>query len=159
MISVAMIFIILNSGCAKQLSPQQSLPFKIDTAYYQKWVGGIEGAGSGYTLFLKTLEPLPENIVLTHVYFKDKEAVWEQNTQDALLFTAHIKNDLRPREAFILHKDVTKEYGNELPEKEVHYELSTDEAMIFFTVDSQEKMTKISGIFEKPKNSDSRMRN
>ncbi|MDT8415274.1 MAG: hypothetical protein RQ735_07830 [Flavobacteriaceae bacterium] len=159
MVTVAMIFIILHQGCAKPLSAQQALPFKIDTVYYQTWVGGIEGAGSGYNLFLKTAEPLPENVVLTAVYFNNNQAVWEQNKQEPLLFVAHLKNDLRPRESFILHKDVTQEYGNESPKKQPQYELAADEAMIFYTVDGQKKMSKISGIFEKPKNPDPRMRN
>lgn len=159
MVIVAMIFIILNQGCAKKLPPQQSLPFTIDAVYYQTWVGGIEGAGSGYNLFLKTTEPLPENVVLTAVYFNNKQAVWEQNKQESLLFVAHLKNDLRPRESFILHKDVTQEYGNEMPKKQPQYELAANEAMIFYTVDGQEKVTKISGISEKPQNPDPRMRN
>ncbi|GEM_PF-929882 len=144
-----LIFLLLNFGCSNKLKPQEQLPFKIDSVYYQNWSGGIQGAGTGYNLYLKTSANLPENIKLTKVYFKNKEANFETKPQDSLLYIAYFKNDLNARDELIMHGDITKEYGNK-PSVTVSskYKLEPDQALLFYTENGIEKSHLIEKVSE-----------
>lgn len=140
MTTFTFILLILNFGCSTKLKPQEQLPFKIDSVYYQNWSGGTQGAGTGYNLFLKTTAKLPENIKLTKVYFKNKEANFETKSQDSLLYIAYFKNDLDTRTELIMHGDITKEYGNKPPiSVSSKYKMEPDQAIIFYTENGIEK--------------------
>lgn len=134
------ILLVLNFGCSDKLKPQEQPPFKIDSAYYQNWSGGVQGAGTGYNLFLKIAAQLPENIKLTKVYFKNREANFETKPQDTLLYIAYFKNDLNARDEFIMHGDITKEYGNKPPVAvSSKHKTGPGQALIFYTENGIEK--------------------
>jgi hypothetical protein len=145
----ALIFLVLNFGCSHKLKPQEQLPFKIDSAYYQNWSGGFQGAGTGYNLFLKLSDKLPENIKLTKIYFKNKEATFETKPQDSLLYIAYFKNDLNARDELIMHGDITKEYGNKPPVTvSSKHKIEPGQALLFYTENGIEKSYLIENVSE-----------
>lgn len=147
------IFIILafNSGCSNKLKPQEQLPFQIESAYYQNWGGGVQGSGTGYNLYLKLTSELPQNIQLTKVFFRNKEANFETKPQDSLLYIAYFKNDLNSRDELIMHGDITQEYGNKPPiSVSSKYKMESDQAMIFYTENGIEKSYLIEKVTEQP---------
>ncbi|AND64127.1 hypothetical protein AX766_06725 [Flavobacterium covae] len=48
--------------------------FVIQECYYQSWIAGIKGGGSGTDLHILFEEELPKDIVLSKIYFKNKVA-------------------------------------------------------------------------------------
>jgi len=144
-----LIFLVLNLGCSNKLKPQEQLPFKIDSVYYQNWSGGVQGAGTGFNLYLKTSVKLPENIKLTTVYFKNKEATFETKPQDSLLYIAYFKNDLNARDEFIMHGDITKEYGNKPPVMvSSKHKIELGQALVFYVENGIEKFYLIEKVSE-----------
>lgn len=70
----------------KQLSDEVVPLF--DAIYFEKWVAGVRGGGTGIHFYVIFKTPLPADIQLQKVDFKGKEAVF--STQDGLHYTANI---------------------------------------------------------------------
>ena len=84
------LIIITFIGCSGvknsyKLEKESALNFK--EAYYQEWVAGVEGGGSGITI---VLEPSPET-KLKGIYFK--ETYTELKTKKANNYVGHIKGE------------------------------------------------------------------
>ena len=60
------------SQCSTAKKFQKTSPFEIGDVYYQHWVAGIQGGGSGINLFIPLVSN-PNNIVLDSIYFKGKQ--------------------------------------------------------------------------------------
>ena len=61
----------LVSKCSSAQKSQTNVPFQIGACYYQKWIAGVEGGGSGIDLYI----PIISNGNITEldsVYFQGK---------------------------------------------------------------------------------------
>ncbi|RTY93680.1 hypothetical protein [Flavobacterium sp. GT3R68] len=47
-------------------------PGEIKTVYFQCWVAGVRGGGSGTDFYIELAKPLPKGVVMSQVYFRDK---------------------------------------------------------------------------------------
>ena len=106
----------------------------IEKITYQNWVGGIKGAGGGTNLNITLLKPLPENITLIKIQFKNREGIISK--LDELSYQSSIKT-----------------FDNELetvPTPTIITNLKPNQAKIFFNTNGKEYTTIINDLIELP---------
>lgn len=120
------------ASCSSSKVVQENIDFyEIDNAYYQKWVAGVQGGGSGINLHIIIKKPLNHDFELEKVSFQSYEGVFEKISETEYVAKINTKqNDL------ILDENPAKEYGNEAPIEDV---LKPDEALLYFRIKSKGK--------------------
>ena len=106
----------------------------IEKITYQNWVGGIKGAGGGTNLNITLLKPLPENITLIKIQFKNREGIISK--LDELSYQSSIKT-----------------FDNELetvPIPTIITNLKSNQAKIFFNTNGKENSIIINDVIELP---------
>ncbi len=106
----------------------------IEKITYQNWVGGIKGAGGGTNLNITLLKPLPENITLIKIQFKNREGIISK--LDELYYQSSIKT-----------------FDNELetvPTPTIITNLKSNQAKIFFNTNGKENSIIINDVIELP---------
>ncbi len=106
----------------------------IEKITYQNWVGGIKGAGGGTNLNITLLKPLPENITLIKIQFKNREGIISK--LDELSYQSSIKT-----------------FDNELetvPTPTIITNLKSNQAKIFFNTNGKENSIIINDVIELP---------
>lgn len=48
-------------------------PGEITSVYFQHWVAGVRGGGSGINFYIELGQPLPDGVILSQVYFRDQK--------------------------------------------------------------------------------------
>lgn len=120
------------ASCSSSKVVKENIDFyEIDNAYYQKWVAGVQGGGSGINLHIIFKKPLNDDFELEKVSFQSYEGAFEKisETEYVAKINTH-QNDL------ILDKNPIKEYGNKASTQDV---LKTDEALLYFIIKSKGK--------------------
>lgn len=131
-----LLFITGLTSCSSQHDIKTNMPFKVETVFYQNWVGGQELTGSGTNFFIKFEASFPANIQLKKVYFHDKEVNFEK--RDSTTFVAYFYR--KP-------DDKNKIESTESLKSE--YDLSDTEAILEFEQDTKTQLYKIKDIKEK----------
>jgi len=121
-------------------------PFSISEASFQKWVGGVQGSGSGFDLKV-TFEALPNNISLKEFYFKGMITEARLLNAPKKTYAGNFKNAERPD--IIMDSDPIKEASN-TPKKKFPFKLADNEAIVSYSANGKIFYTKIIDIFEKP---------
>lgn len=109
------------------------LQYEIDSVYYQKWIAGIQGGGSGIHFHVNFKKPLEGEVILEKVQFITYEAFFVKSSDTS--YVAFIKTNLNQKD-FILDENPEKEYGNEAPKSN---SLKPDEALLYFYIPSRNK--------------------
>lgn len=132
-------FTIVSCSSSKEVSP--NLSENIESIYYQKWIAGVQGGGSGINFHVNLNLPLEENIKLEKVQFNTYEVVFEKisETEYVAKINTH-QNDL------ILDENPQKEYGNEAPK----VSLKSNEANLIFSINGKEVIKNIQKVKEEP---------
>ena len=132
-------FTIVSCSSSKEVSP--NLSENIESIYYQKWIAGVQGGGSGINFHVNLNLPLEENIKLEKVQFDVYEVAFEKisETEYVAKINTH-QNDL------ILDENPQKEYGNEAPK----VSLKSNEANLIFSINGKEVIKNIQKVKEKP---------
>ncbi len=139
--------IIAILSCSSQKETYKTLPYEVESTYFQRWIGGQEQTGSGINLHLKLKEALPENTTLTNVYFQNKEGLFEKENETTFIARFYTKPQDK---TLILHEDSTKEYGNKAPEIiRPEFKLQNNEAMLEFHIGDKIHYYKLVDIKEK----------
>jgi hypothetical protein len=142
-IATTMSFSTLNQDDTTTCFPQ-----KIAAVYYQKWVGGIKGAGGGTHFHIKFKKPLLATIQLGKIYFQQQEATVQKESEG--VYVAHFRKDPNPND-FILNANPTTEYGNEPPIiTKPKFDLKPNEAILEYTENNKKRFFKIKKIKEIP---------
>lgn len=111
--TIKLLFIFILSACATKQEYKTNPPSKIESIYFQNWIGGQAQTGGGTNLFLKFENPLPQGVLLFKVYFQEKEIEPEKrNETDYVARFTWKPSD----ENLILDGETNKEYGNKAPE-------------------------------------------
>tara|TARA_B110000879_G_scaffold70942_1_gene99057 strand:- start:219 stop:683 length:465 start_codon:yes stop_codon:yes gene_type:complete len=68
------LFLLLFSlGCSNQFKLEKKAPLTFKESYYQEWVSGVKGGGSGVDVFLLLEESnINKNVQMKGLYFKQK---------------------------------------------------------------------------------------
>ena len=86
-------------------------PILFDKPYFQAWIAGIQGGGSGINLYLPTTAM---HIELDSAYFRGMTAKLKTYESG---YIARFKTDLNQHHDLIISAEEYAEYANQLPEK------------------------------------------
>ena len=137
------LILIFSLGCSSKLPTQETvkLPVKIKEVYYQKWVAGIQGGGSGVNFHIEFSERLPKDMVLNQLYFRERKdsvrMIDEKNYEATFSGTANLKQG-NDADDFVKTKTV-----------KAPIRISGNEAVLEFTQNGKRKLFKIKNITEK----------
>lgn len=147
-ITIVLFFLIIGlTSCSSQQEVKTNLPWKIESVYFQKWIGGQEKTGSGINFYLIFKESFSPNFHLKKVYFRNQEANFikeNKTTFTARFYYKSTNSDL------ILDGKTSNEYGNNPPEiLKSKFDLKDNEAILEFEQDNKTHFYKISSVKEK----------
>ncbi|MFI1744789.1 hypothetical protein [Thalassobellus sediminis] len=136
------------SNCAGTQKLDKSLPIDLGDVYYQSWVAGVKGGGSGFNIFIP-MESNPNNIMLDSVFFKGKEAKLEYRNNS--IFIGRFKTSVNQKEDIIMSSDRFAEYGNKVPNlpKKSPFQLKEDECVVSYKLNNKTHYFKIDKIIKK----------
>ena len=131
-------FFSFSCNCEKKIIEQTnkeflSQDFPISEIYYQSWVAGIRGGGSGINVHLTFKEKLPSNVLLKSMqllHYTTFEIDIMENSQ----YIGRIKTE---RNQFNLDENPVDEYGNEVPVKKDN-SLKEGQVLLTFEKDGKE---------------------
>ena len=131
-------FFSISCNCEKKTIEQSnnklvSQDFPIDEIYYQSWVAGIRGRGSGINIHLTFKEKLPSNVRLKSMqllYYTTFEIDVIENSQ----YIGRIKTE---RNQLNLEENPIDEYGNEVPKKQED-SLKEGQVLLTFEINGKE---------------------
>ena len=119
-------------------------PFQFADVYFQKWVAGIPGGGSGTNVHF-TLTDFSRDVVIDMVYFQGQATKAQISPQTRNQFVGYFKND--EGRDIIMDADPVKESAN-TPRPPFPFELNDNEAVLSFLDGNFVKYTKIENIRE-----------
>ena len=110
------------------------VPFTVNSIHYKS---------TSKILELTLKNPLPEDITLTSVYFRNTKVGWSKNA-DQMVFVVDFSNNDRIERPLILHADPKKEFGNQPPVKKekITFQLTDNECIISYIEKGETKFYK-----------------
>ena len=154
LITNALLMLIIMTGfsqCSSAQKLQKEAPVKFGTAYYQHWVAGVQGGGSGINLFIETEGTLKENIQLDSVYFRGMVAKFQVKPNNPSLFIGRFSLKANQKRDIIMSSKPKAEYSNELPKlkTEIPFDLKDNECVVSYKEGDKMKYFKIENVVEK----------
>ncbi|NHN25718.1 hypothetical protein FIA58_008505 [Flavobacterium jejuense] len=141
---------MLSCNCTKEVSnneneiksnkSSQKDFLVVEEVYYQKWVAGIKGGGSGINFHVILKKPLKNGVILEKVQFESYEG--QLIKQSETEYVANIKTNLND---LVLDEDPKKEYGNKAP----LINLKPKEANLFYQVSGKVAIKNLENVQEK----------
>jgi hypothetical protein len=136
------IFAIISCSSSKEVEIQK-VTETIDSVYFQRWVAGIQGGGSGTNFHVNLKTPLEKDVVLDKVQFESYEASFVKISETS--YIAYIRTNSNQND-LILDENPEKEYGNKASVEN----LKPNEANLFFTKNGKEFVKNLQNVKEKP---------
>jgi hypothetical protein len=139
------IVIVIFIGCvgSKNLSieNEHQVNIQIISAEYSDWVGGVQNvAGISVKIIVNK-----QNLKVDSLYFRNQSLLPEfRKLEDGnLLITANLNKRVKPD--YTLHKEASKEYGNDVPKRNVSFpfELNSDECILRYTHKKKTHLLKV----------------
>ena len=117
--------------------------------YFENWIAGIQGGGSGTNLFVS--KSVLNNKKLISAYFRGKVTDFEVLKPSSNFYIARFKGEANLKRDLNMDNDVIKEYGNKTPLASLHFpfELLNDEAVISYLENDIMKYLKLTNISQK----------
>ena len=136
------------SQCSSAQKLQNKAPTAFGEIYFQKWIAGVEGGGSGVNIVIETLN---SNVKLDSVYFHGKVAKLEVKPNNELIYIGRFISEFNKKENMVISFDTKQEYGNKAPvlPKKIPFELKDDECVVSYLESGKTKYYKLSNIIEK----------
>jgi len=138
-----------NQETSNKMETLQEKPsFTLDSTYYQKWVAGVQGGGSGIHMYITVLSN-KNHVVLDSAFFRGYKAKIEVSKMS---YIAHFKTELNQKEDMIMTDKDQGEFGNKSPLKatDSSFKLTENECVISYIEDNTTKYFKIENLIEKP---------
>lgn len=150
-ISILILVMTLFSNCSSAQKLQKKAPINYDGVYFQKWVAGIQGGGSGINLFIPTSNELPKSVELDSIYFQGKVTLLEKIEGEKTLYVGRFITDSNQKRDAIMSSDSKEEYGNQTPmlKEKIPFELKDSECVVSYKEGNETKYFKIENIIEK----------
>jgi len=141
--TILLFFISLLSlqNCANKM--QESFPVAITESYYQRWVAGVRGGGSGIGVYIRFEKALPNEITLTQLYFNNNFAKANKisDTEYHFNFVGKANFDRGEEEP----SDVPAQSNN----TKVPFSITDNEAVLEYTQKREKKYFKMTQLKEK----------
>lgn len=152
-ISTLMLILILMTSftnCSTAQKLQQEAPMEFGDSYFQQWVAGIKGGGSGLNLFIPIIEN-KNNVVLDSVYFRGKATKLEKISGENVQYAGYFKTPHNNDKEIILSSDMNEEHKNTISVQtySIPFDLKDDECVVTYKINEKTKYFKISNIKEK----------
>lgn len=148
--TLILILVVMSSfsQCSGSKDLDKKAPLNIEKAFYQSWVAGVEGGGSGINVFLPTKERTME---LDSIYFRGQSAKLEWN-EETSEYVGRFTTALNQKKDIIMSGDSKEEYGNEMPvpQSSIPFELKQDECIISYSREGKTRYFKLEKLVEKP---------
>ncbi|NQX86902.1 MAG: hypothetical protein HRT67_13560 [Flavobacteriaceae bacterium] len=137
------------SQCSSVKQLETKAPMNFGKAYFQKWIAGIQGGGSGINLVI----PVSEHTTsLDSVYFRGMRTKLEwTNTTSPKTYIGRFKTALNQKTDMIISSNPKDEFKNKVPEAidPIPFDLKPSECVVSYTHKGKTKYYKITGIIEK----------
>ncbi|WP_142784440.1 hypothetical protein [Changchengzhania lutea] len=146
---VLMAFVMTSfSQCASTYKLQKELPLEIGAVYYQHWVAGVQGGGSGVNLFIPIMANT-NDIQLDSVYFQGKQVKLEFKNNS--IYVGRFASKVNQKQDIIMSSETIEEYNNPIPEipKKLPFELKDNECVVSYQEGNRTLYYKISKITKK----------
>ena len=145
--TISILIIILSFSQCGSAKIENKAPFKIASATYNNWVGGVPGV-SGTRVEIKLTEK--EDIVFDSLFFQNKKTKVEISEEKKVtVLRGFFNTSTKKNVDFILHSDAKKELKNTVPKQEKFpFELKQNEAIISYKINNKTKFYKIENINE-----------
>lgn len=142
-----MALLVSNCGSAQEL--QANVPLEIGEVYYQHWIAGIKGGGSGVNVFINVISN-KNNMVLDSVYFQGKVA--KVDKVNDTLFVGRIKTNANQKNDLVMSSNPKEEYGNkvQLPSENYPFELTNHQCVISYKEGIETKYFKVESMTKRP---------
>jgi len=126
---------------------QEKSSFTLDKTYYQHWIAGVKGGGSGIHMYISVLTN-KNNVVFDSVYFRGMQSKLELGKMG---YIASFKTEANQKADIIMSNEKNAEYANQIPNQEVRFpfELNEKECIISYIEDNTTKYFKIQNLLEK----------
>jgi hypothetical protein len=125
----------------------QETPFQTGEVYFEQWIAGVQGGGSGINVYVPITE-ISDAIQLQEAVFRGKVAPLTRSIDG--LYIARFKTDLNNERDITMHADAIEEVVN-TPEVSTSFPfpLTKDELGIVYTMRGVLKYTKLTKIIQK----------
>lgn len=144
---VSLLFVLITcTQCASQQIDKKN-PVEIKDAYFQKWISGIEGGGSGFMVYIEVKEKT--DVQLEYAYFKDKKIQLDHKTNE-LVYVGHY-SIVSKRPELIMSDNPKEEFKNQLPnvEEKIPFTLKENECMVSYLKNGKKGFFKLQNIAER----------
>lgn len=141
-------FISTLTKCSgsKTNNKQGAVPFEtkpsfvLGDVFFQRWVAGVKGGGSGYHLYVP-VEANKKHVVFDSAFFRGLKAKLDQGK---IGYIASFKTAQNRKQDINMSNNQLDEYGNSFP-----YKLQSNECVLSYIEKNQIKYFKIDSIIEK----------
>ena len=139
----------LVSQCSSAQILQKSPPLQLGECYYQSWIAGVEGGGSGTNIYIPIISNV-NKIELDSVYFQGK--VVKLEFKNELLAIGRFTTDLNQKKDLIMSNEPYAEYGNEVNQTILKQwpSLKDSQCVISYKEGSKTKYFMIDNLSKKP---------
>lgn len=142
-----MLLLIMNIQCASSQRIDKQNPIEIKKAFFQKWIAGVEGGGSGFTLYIEV--DATSEIQLEYAYFKGKKVKLNYKTNEPV-YVGRYTNSLKKPD-LIMSDDPKEEFKNQIPkiEEKIPFELQGNQCVVSYINNGKSRFFKLENVTEK----------
>jgi len=117
--------------------------------YYQNWVAGVRGGGSGMDLYIS--KSVVGDKKLITAYFKGKSVKFDPMVENSNIYIARFKGEANKRYDINMEADAINEYGNTIPvnKDSIPFKLAPNDAVVSYLENKALKYLKLINIPKK----------
>jgi hypothetical protein len=142
---IILFFLSGIASCFSQIVISKYFDTKIQKAYYQNWVAGVQGGGGGTNFTIEFAEKLSEDFVLNQLYFRNNKGKITKLTDN--VFFANLTRNINRK----IQNEITDDANISQKEEIIKtpFPISENEAILEYTYKNKKRYYKISKIEEK----------
>jgi hypothetical protein len=143
-----LLIMVSFSQCSSAQKLQNEAPSKFGLVYFQTWVAGASGGGSGLNLFIPVMD---STVRLDSVYFRGNVSKLEVKPSNPTLHIGRFNTGFNQARDIVMHSDPNEEYTNKLskPIRVIPFELKYNECVVSYTKGGKMLYYKIPNVIEK----------
>ena len=135
--------ILISVGCSNKINLEKNSRLVFEESYYQSWVAGVKGGGSGLNIYLTLENSSNKNIQLEGIYFKDKycklKSLGDQKYQCSILMDENRETNFLPPPIVLDTSEIDK----------TPFTIEGDDAVIVYIENKKRKYIKITMLWKK----------
>lgn len=125
---------------------EEDPPFTLGEVYFQEWVAGVRGGGSGVNVHF-TIEEYADEVKIKELYFRNKVVKIKRSPQNRDAFIGFFKTALN--QDVVMDRDPAKEAENTPPEA-FPFQLEKNEAVVSYVHNGETYFLVLDQMEEKP---------